>query len=240
MREVEISIVVGTWNRPSAFRRLVSSVSRRTPFEWEIVCSDCSDAPFCDQDFEQEYGEGRIRILQEVPKKTMVYGYNRAFRAARGNWVVWLNDDAEVMEGWAKAAVDFMKQYPEIGVGALYYAEARPPWRVNQYKGTVYANFGIISKSLGDQIGWIDDELIMYGMDNSICFKALLAGKGVVGIPGSRIWHHVVQDDQKVDNQKHRVPDAAKLMEKYRDQIPRIITVFQRYAYLQEKLEYED
>ena len=50
----------------------------------------------------------------------------------------------------------------------------------------------------GNKIGWMDEIVKMYGNDNSIAFRTLLAGKGIVSIPGARIWHHVILDRWKI------------------------------------------
>ena len=61
----------------------------------------------------------------------------------------------------------------------------------------LYANFGILRRSLGKELGWFDEELTMYGSDNSLTFKTLLAGHGVTSIPGAKLIHHGHADQQR-------------------------------------------
>ena len=220
--EPYLSIVTGTLNRRASFNRLVKSIQERTNVPWELVVSDASDEPYPDQ-----YPEN-VRIIPERPRLGCVKGYNRAFSEAVGRWVVWLNDDAEVQHGWAEAAVGFMEHHPEVGLGAIYYCEGAPPFIVNEYWDMAYANFGIVSRDLGNQVGWFDDDLEMYGCDNSLTFRVLMAYRGVATIPGSRIWHHSVPDQWKTLNQRYRASDAATLKRKYTPHRQQMQLVYKR------------
>jgi len=222
-----LSLVTGTLNRPASLQRLVKSIKAHTPVPWELVISDASDEPI-----ENVFQSANITILPERPRLGFVKGYNRAFRYATGTWVVFLNDDAEVQPGYAEAAVGFMEAHPDVGLGALYYAEGKLPYRTWSCYGMLYANFGIISRELGNQVGWFDEELTMYGSDNSLAFRVLLAGKGVASIPGARVWHHVQLDQWKKENQRHRVADGSKLHQKYFPRVDQMRTTYRATRHL--------
>lgn len=223
-----LSIVTGTLNRPNEFVRLVESIKKRTTVSWELVVSDASSEPYRYLSILPK----NIRILPERPRQGCVRGYNRAFWEARGKWVIFLNDDCEVLPAYADIAIDFMSLNQQIGLGALYYCEGKPPFIVNTYWGMVYANFGIISRSLGDAIGWFDEELTMYGNDNSLAFRVLLAGKGIATIPGAHLWHHVILDSDKIANQQYRNPDADTLRRKYEPHLNQMLAVYSKTAHL--------
>lgn len=204
-----LSLITGTRNRQDSLNRLIRSIAAHTPMDYELVIADASDVPV-----EVEPDE-RVRILPERPKQTCSKGYNAAFRAAQGKWCLFLNDDAEVCPGYADTAIRFMEAHPNIGLGALHYSENGGPFRINSAWGVPYANFGIISKSLGDQVGWIDESIEMYGGDNSLTFRVLLAGMGVSDIPGAHIIHHSIKDQNRVENQSHRMHDNLTLTRLY-------------------------
>ncbi len=205
-----LSLVTGLVNRPDSFRRLLNSIQANTSVSFELVVSDASDEPF-----DVAGLPPNIRIIPEQPRVSGVFGYNRAFAESEGDWVIYLNDDAEVMPGYAEAAIAFMEAHPQIGLGCLHYSENGGPFRVNSSWGVMYGNFGIISRELGNQIGWMDSDLTLYGNDNSLTFRVLLAGKGVTDIPEARILHHSVNDQQRRDNQKFRQRDNDVLTRKY-------------------------
>lgn len=222
-----LSLVTGTLNRPVSLQRLVKSIQTHTQIPWELVIADASDEPI-----ENVFKSANITVIPERPRQGFVKGYNRAFQYTTGQWVIWLNDDAEVQPGYAKAAIDFMEANPSIGLGALYYAENKLPYRVWTQLGMIYANFGIISREFGNQIGWFDEDLTMYGSDNSLTFRVLLAGKGVVSIPAARVWHHVQIDKYKDENQKYRLPDGKKLHEKYFPKVEQMKAVYRTTKHL--------
>lgn len=227
-----ISLVTGTWNRPDAFRRLVKAVFDRARVPTEIVVADCSEKPVASSDFPGL----PISVIHDWPKTSMVRGYNRCFARARGDWVVWANDDAEPLPGWDEAALVFMQGHPEVGMGAVYYSQNGGPFHVNEYQGHVYANFGFLKRKLGDSLGWYDIDLRMYGSDNSLTLKVLLAGLGVVGIPGAYWLHHSVQDQQRMANEKLQSVDATILHENYKDRFAAARAVFEKYRHLQKDM----
>lgn len=221
-----LSLVTGTLNRPDSFARLAKSIIEWTKVPWELVVSDASDEPY-----KEKYPDNVI-FLPERPRLGCVKGYNRAFKHCRGKWVIWLNDDAEVMPGYDTAAIDFMEKNPDCGLGALYYANHTMPYFVQTYHEMLYANFGIISRELGEKVGWMDEVVRMYGNDNSITFRVLLEGLGIGSIQGARIWHHPIQDKQRIENESRHAEDAAALMGKYRQFLPYMKEVYNRHLHL--------
>lgn len=221
-----LSLITGTLNRKPSFDRLVTSIVERTKVSWELVVADASDEPYPGNYPEQ------VIFIPERPRRGCVKGYNTAFARARGEWILWLNDDAEVMPGYDTAAISWMSSHPDAGLGCLYYAESCLPYRINFYHEMAYANFGIMKRSFAQSIGFMDEVVTMYGNDNSVAFRTLLAQKGIGSIPMSRIWHHVIMDQYKIDNQRNRRPDATALMNKYGPFLPEMKRVYEKYRYL--------
>lgn len=204
-----LSLVTGTRNRQESFTRLLDSIIRNTSVSWELIVSDASD-----ETYQLDY-PGNVVVIAERPRLGCVRGYNAAFERARGVWVLWLNDDAEVLPNYANVAIDFMESHPRIGLGALMYSENGGPFRVNSAWGAIYANFGILRRELGERVGWFDEDLEMYGCDNSISIRVLMAGHGVAGIEDAKVIHHSEQDHLRVENQRSRIRDTHILQHKY-------------------------
>lgn len=204
----KLSLVTGKVGRDESFARLVDSVIRHTVADWEMVVSDASEVPY-------QTTDSRIRVIHEKPRKGHTRGYNDAFRASRGEFVLWLNDDAEVCEGYDTAAIGFMEAYPQIGLGCLHYSEDGGPFHFNSAWSVPYANFGILRREVGNEIGWFDEDLTMYGADNSLALKILLSKRGVADIPAARVIHHSVKDQIRVENQQKRQADNQRLQDKY-------------------------
>jgi GT2 family glycosyltransferase len=211
----------------------VDSIERHTPMDYEIVVSDASDVPLETQEVATDATWPKIRILPERPRLGCTKGYNRAFSAAGGRWVIWLNDDCEVMPGYAETAINFMQSHPEIGLGALYYADAGTGegFHINRCMfGMIYANFGIISRKFGNAIGWFDEDIVMYGNDNSLAYRVLMAGAGIAAIPDARIFHHSTRDAHRIENNNEafRHQQADLLRAKYEPHLAQMREVYER------------
>jgi len=205
-----LSVIVGTVDRPDGIRRLVSSVCSHTHLHWEMLIADASSMPI------PLPSVRNINVIRESPRLGHVKGYNAAFRMATGKWVIWLNDDAEVEPLWADYAIGFMERNPNIGLGCIPYSENGCPAKVQTYLGMNFANFGILSRELGNKIGWFDEDIRMYGADNSLTFRVLMQGKGVGVVHRNHlIKHHVVRDRVRDQNEAGQAVDNQKLMRNY-------------------------
>lgn len=178
---------------------------------WELIVSDASDVPITDS-IELPTN---VTVIPERPRLGQVKGYNVAFRQAKGEFCLWLNDDAEVCPGYDTESLKFMTAHREFGLGALHYSENGGEFHVNSAWGCIYANFGILNRHLGEQVGFFDEDLHMYGSDNSLTIRVLLAGHGVSDIPTARVLHHSEMDQERVNNQAYRSRDNRVLQDKY-------------------------
>lgn len=223
---VTLSLITGAMDRPQSLYRLITSIKRHTIVEWELIVSDASEVAFWNDD-------PHVTMIRERPPLGHTKGYNNAFKVARGQWVLWLNDDAEVLPLYDVRAIEFMKAHPTIALGALPYSELRhgkwSNWHTNDWRGIPYANFGIIKRSLGDVLGWFDEDFYMYGADNSLAFRVLLAGYGISPIPGAYLLHHSPQDDTRAKHQKWRAQAAELFDRKYTPRYNRMHAVYRQY-----------
>lgn len=206
-----LSLVTGTRNRLDSLGRLICSIQLHTVVSWELIIADASDEPIPFK------SEDNITILPERPRVGVSKGYNRAFAKALGKYVIWLNDDAEVLPDYDIAAINFMETHRHIGLGALYYKEGAGEFHVNAYLNMTYANFGIIAREFGNSIGWFDEDFPMYGSDNALAFRVLLADKGIAGIPAAKIIHYAMMDRHRQENNlsADRWRDVESLLAKY-------------------------
>lgn len=220
-----LSLVTGTRNREEDFRRLLDSVQRNTEVDWEMVVADASDEPIRTENLTLN-----VRVIPERPRLGHSRGYNVAFRAAHGKWVIWLNDDCEVLPGYAEAAIYFMENRPTIGLGVLKYSNRGGHFTYNWHHDMPYANFGILSKEFGDQIGWFDEELRMYGCDNSLAFRVLIAGRGIAVVPNAYIVHYECNDAERDLNQYDRFTESDRLNQKYAPYLDQMKRTYAQFA----------
>jgi GT2 family glycosyltransferase len=219
-----LSIVTGTRNRLDDLRRLLTSIERQK-VDWQFIVADASDMPV-----RLDSARGIIRILPERPRLGYTKGYNRALREADGDFVMFVNDDCVLEDECAATAIAYMQDHAQIGLGCIAYRE--PPnqsnYIVNAYMGLPYANFGILRREFGNEIGWFDEDFEMYGSDNSIAFRTLYARKGIASIPGARITHFATDDAHRRDNNNYqvRLKEAEALRAKYEPYIDFFTSIY--------------
>lgn len=201
-----LSIVCGTRNRRDSYMRFVNSVIRTASVPTELLIGDASDEAYAPMLVPADL-RNVVRFVPsvETPRVGHVKGYDRLFRMATGKWVCWFNDDCEMVDGWDRIAIDFMESHPEVGIGCIYFRDDTGSGLSNEYVvqslyRCVYPNFGVLSREFGDQLGWFDESLFLYGADTAIGFSALEAGKAVVPIPGCKTIHYREQDESRAEN----------------------------------------
>jgi len=217
-----LSLVTGKVERDPSFARLVRSIVLHTKVNWELVVSDASEIPYVSE-------WRNVRVIHEKPRLGHVRGYNRAFGEAKGKWILFLNDDAEVLPNYDLEAIAFMEAHPDIGLGALHYSENGGPFHVNSAWGCVYANFGIFPRLLGEDVGFFDEDIRMYGGDNSFAFRILLADYGIADIPTARVLHHVQKDEIRCANELTQRNDNDILCKKYMPLQSEWTATYQKY-----------
>lgn len=224
----ELSIVTGTVDRPGHLNRFVKSVIEHTDIPFELFIVDGGDQP-CNLSWDLNRND--IKIIRDHPRAGYRQAYNKGFAAAQGRYVVFLNDDVEVLPHWAIEAVRFMDANKWCGMGAIYFSERGPqgPFEIREWLKLPYANFGVISRDMGNRLGWFDDYIYTYGADNSLSFKVFLAGHSIVGIPNCKVLHNPIQDANKTANLERQPQDAANILLRYRHRLPEMYDVYRRF-----------
>jgi glycosyltransferase involved in cell wall biosynthesis len=129
-----ISVVICTWNRSRLLRLTLEQMAKlECPpgVSWELIVvnNNCSD------DTDQVLAEFRtrlplVRLFEPTPGKS--HAGNLAVRQARGEYLIWTDDDVLVEPDWLKAYYAAFRQWPEatIFAGAIdpWFEEPPPPW----------------------------------------------------------------------------------------------------------------
>ena len=99
--------------------------------------------------------------------------------------------------------------------GAFYIREPdRDGFFTNSLFGKLYANFGMVKKSLMEKIGYWSEEYSHYGADPDASLKFWQSGVMVAATPDAKIIHLCINDEHR----KEHLRDAAgtRLQEKWR------------------------
>ena len=167
-REPLVSIVIPAFNKFDLTYNCVKSIAEhgaQVPFEI-IIVDDCSRDKTMFAAF--AFGSG-IRFIRNPENLGFIRSCNRGFEAARGEYIVFLNNDTEVRTRWLDELYETMQRDPKIGVAGAKLLFAN---------GSLQECGGIIWR-LGDRGNWgrgqpADDPRLCYMRDVDCVSSAAL------------------------------------------------------------------
>jgi glycosyltransferase involved in cell wall biosynthesis len=113
-----ITVAICTFNRAESLRRTIASVmAMQVPSDvvWEILIVNNNSTDHTD-DVISEY-VGRLPVRREFePRAGKCNAQNRAITIAKGDYILWIDDDVLVDAGWLTAYVEAFRCRPEAAV----------------------------------------------------------------------------------------------------------------------------
>jgi GT2 family glycosyltransferase len=216
-RPVRTSIVLLAYNKIEYTFQCLRSVFQEVDLaETEIIVVDNGSRDETARVL--SYLEGFVRVITIEQNAGFLDACNLGARAARGRYLILLNNDIVLLPGWLAPLVATVEADPEVGaVGSMYiypngilqdagsivwkdgesmhYGWGRSPEdkRFNFAREVDYcpgASF-LIRKELFDQLGGLDRRYApAYYEDVDLCFGVRSLGYKVVYQPLSRVIHH--------------------------------------------------
>lgn len=110
----KVSIVIPVFNQFVYTYNCLKSIlkhSENVPYEI-IIADDCST----DQVKEIERVVSGITVLHNKKNLKFLRNCNNAATHAKGEYILFLNNDTQVQPGWLKPMVDLMEHHPEVGM----------------------------------------------------------------------------------------------------------------------------
>lgn len=106
------SIVILNWNGAEMLRRYLPSVVRYCPSDCEVVVADNGSTDESLEILRQEFSGVRLITLPE--NYGFAEGYNKALEYIESEYVVLLNSDVEVTEGWLSPLLDYLASHADV------------------------------------------------------------------------------------------------------------------------------
>lgn len=110
---MKVSVVILNWNGREMLRRFLPSVVKYSKMEGVEICvaDNASDDDSCAV-LEREFPD--IRLIRLDQNYGFAEGYNRALQQVDATYVVLLNSDVEVTEGWLSILTDYMDKHLHV------------------------------------------------------------------------------------------------------------------------------
>ena len=110
---LKVSVVILNWNGETMLRKFLPSVVQYSQADGVEVCvaDNASTDKSCEV-VEKEFPS--VRLVRLDRNYGFADGYNKALQHVEAEYVVLLNSDVEVTEGWLSTLTDYMDVHPEV------------------------------------------------------------------------------------------------------------------------------
>jgi GT2 family glycosyltransferase len=223
-----VSIVIATYNRCARLAKCLDSVARNVTVAHEVIVVGGGTG---DGTEELLAARSDVRFIAETRREGAARAYNKGFRAARAEFVMWLNDDSWPLPGSVEAALEFHEREAndDVGMVAFYHNEDRAwnkldtiehagaTFSIYNVRGTPFANFGLLRRDLLERVGYLDEGFYYCGWDPDLALKIQRREhRRVIGCRAALIHHEEHLDERKRSDQSTRAEsDNARLFAKW-------------------------
>jgi GT2 family glycosyltransferase len=210
-----ISVIVVNWNRRELLRACLESLQRQTLVAFEIIVVDNGSGDGSAEMAEREFG---VRVIRNTENRGFCAANNQGIRAAGGEFIALLNNDAEAEPGWLEALWHGCNSARDVGMAAskiLVWEDPRLidkaghlifPDGQNRGRGSGMRDCGqfdrqeevlwpdgsaaLYRRAMLDEIGGFDEDFFAYGDDAELGLRARIAGWRCVYTPKAIVRHH--------------------------------------------------
>lgn len=208
------SIVIPTWNGAVLLNDALASLRRQTHRDFDVIVVDNGSTD----------GTAALLAAQHPGVRLIELGRNRGFaaavnegiRAARGEFVVLMNNDVEASPGWISALIDAMDKHPGVGACASRMLSYADPSRIDsagdqlglfansighdEPDGPAFDHPGFVlsacagaaayRRTILEETGGFDERFFAYLEDVDLGVRLQLAGWDCLYVPDAIVHHH--------------------------------------------------
>jgi GT2 family glycosyltransferase len=240
-RKYDCSVIIPVWNRCELTRDCLTALAKTTEgLSWELIVVD-NHSTDGTQEFLASLG-GDVHIIRNPENFGFAKACNQGAQAARGRYLVFLNNDTIPQAGWLEALVREVEQGPDIAVvgskllygngtiqhagvalsradGIPYHVYLRFPGdspAVNRRRECqcVTAACMLVRRASFEEVGGFDEGFRNGFEDVDLCLKIREKGYRVVYQPRSVLYH---LESQTAGRKLHDGDNLKRLKERWRD-----------------------
>jgi glycosyltransferase involved in cell wall biosynthesis len=186
---IQVSFAICTFNRadflPICIHSILSQIEEQFIFEILVIDNNSTDNTF--NIVNSFITDSHIVRLVHEPKQGLSHARNRAYKEAKTDWIVYVDDDAKLKKGYCKKLLKLIKEYNFDCFGGLYtawYLTEKPPWLSEKFGN---------KKPLRSDIGLIDGSTEWLSGGNFAIKKTVLEAIGgfnpELGMTGNNIGY---------------------------------------------------
>ena len=235
----DCSVIIPVWNRCELTRDRLSAPAKTTnDVSWELIVVDNHSTDGTGE-FLSSLG-GDVQILRNPENLGFAKACNQGARAARGKYLVFLNNDTVPQDGWLRALVGEVEGHPEVGIvgskllyqdgtiqhaGVVFDRAVGQPYHI--YRGfsgdsaavnqrreyqVVTGACMLVRRSIFENVGEFDEGFRNGYEDVDLCLKVREKGYRVVYQPRSVLYH---LESQTPGRKLHDASNAKRLQERW-------------------------
>jgi GT2 family glycosyltransferase len=209
-----VSVVVPTFNGAHLLPACLDSLQRQTYRRVEVVVADGASVDGTRALVEQRYPS--VRLLGLRRNTGFTGNVNAGLRAARGDVLCLLNNDAQAEPEWIEAGLEALERSAEVGAVAskVLFSDGRtinsagdvltrrgtarqrgvgqadgPAWDRDEPVFGATGGAAIYRRAMLADVGLFDEAFFMYLEDVDLAFRGQLRGWSCLYAPGARVYH---------------------------------------------------
>jgi len=211
-----ISIIVVNWNRRELLRCCLASLKGQQGAQFEILVVDNGSTDGSPEMVESDFPG--VRVIRNPLNRGFCAANNQGIRAARGEFVALLNNDAEAHPNWLRALRRVFDERPNLGMAASKILVWEDPCRIDKAGHLMYPDgqnrgrgagepdtgqydrmeetlwpdgcAAMYRRAMLDEIGGFDEDFFAYGDDAELGLRARIAGWDCLYVPDAVVRHH--------------------------------------------------
>lgn len=201
---MQISIVIGSFNRLSFLKLTIESIRRELAGEdYELIIVDGGSTDgtlrwlLAQKDIITMVQHNRGQWMgQKIRRRPWGYFMNLGFRAASKKYVCMFSDDCLIIPGAIKNGYELFENCLDQGrkVGGIAFYWRNWPGDTKYMVGLtlgdkLFVNHGMYLKNALEDIGYIDEKYSFYHADGDLCLKMWHKGYECIDSPCSYVEH---------------------------------------------------